>query len=156
MKQRLAIIERRYAAEAREDRAVTLLRSLAIPHAAWPEPYPENAVLAVHRDAMLRIVGTSFKPAAIPATLGRDREWTGYGALIPELKNAYDEHAVGVWAKGRQLGYLPADAAAQVHGDLIRLLDRGTAVAVRLIVFRTDRGMGGRVKLAIPLATRVA
>jgi hypothetical protein len=154
MDDRLMEIERRHAKAAAEDRSATMLRSLKVPRAAWPTSVPSIAVLAVHRKQQVPIAGSSFREDAIEATLGRQSEWSGYGALIPEPSNPHDRHAVAVWSSGRKLGYIPQTTSSLIHTELSDLLRQGTALAVRLTLFRTDRGVGGRVKIAFPLTTR--
>jgi hypothetical protein len=156
MDQRLKDLERKHAAEVAESRGTTMLRSLSIPQHQWPGRVPSRAEIAVHRNKELKVAGSSFHFDALNARVASRDLWVGYAALIPEPRNPHDMNAVGVHVAGRQIGFLPADKARMVTEDLQRLLEIGTAVAVRIKVFKSPKGVGARVKLDLPLETRSA
>ena len=154
MDRQLKELERKYGGEAAESRGETMLRSLSIPMNRWPGKVPCRAEVAIHRNREMKVAGSSFQMAALQARVASSDIWVGYAALIPEPSNSHDENAVGVHVLGRQIGYLPKAEARKVSGDLQRLLDVGTAVAARVKVFRSPKGIGARVKLDLPLKTR--
>jgi len=70
-------------------------------------------------------------------------------ALVPEPENEHDPHAVGVWDAERRLqcGYVPADVARDLEGDLQAVslwhfVEGGTRVGLRILIAPADTWIG--------------
>jgi hypothetical protein len=153
--ERLKALERKFRhGGMAESRSVTLLRSLQVPSDMWVTP-PRERHMAIHRGNLHPIAGVTFRMEAIVHVLGNRDEWEGNVALVPQPDNRHDPNAVAIVHPRGQIGFLPAPVAAEVSRDLRNALKDGRAVAARCVLFRTKHGIGGRVKLDLPLETRV-
>lgn len=155
---RLGGIERRYAADVREERGETLLRSLDNPNRMWDGlSTPKLAVFAVHRQKTQKLVGVSFRQDAVERALGRNQSWEGRVALVPQPTNPHDSNAVAIVLRGDVVGYLPAHTAQAMQSELVRLLrSQQTAVVTRLELWRWEHGVAGKTYLDLPFKTRSA
>jgi hypothetical protein len=71
---------------------------------------------------------------------GDGAELTVTVQLVPDPKNKFDRHAVGVWAGPRQLGFLPRDQAVRYAPVLSSLVSEGWAPQVSARVWAAERG----------------
>lgn len=153
--EQLTALEGRYQHRGTEERrAVTLLRSLRIPLEMWITR-PDEAHQAIHRGKQHAIAGVSFRLEVIRRILGKRNSWEGNVTLVPQPSNPSDSNAVAIFHPLGQIGFLPAPIASEVSRDLLDALQEGYAVAARCVLYRTKRGIGGRVKLDLPLQTRL-
>jgi hypothetical protein len=110
--------------------------------------------MAIHRGKQHPIAGVTYRSEAIRRALGGRDRWEGNVALVPQPDNQYDPNAVAVLHPRGQIGFLPAPVATEVSAELQGALLEGRAGAARCVVFQTSSGLGGRVKLDVPLETR--
>jgi HIRAN domain-containing protein len=102
---------------------------MAIPFDLWGQRgYP-------HAD----VVGESHYTRAIRQLLGRDFKANGTeiittATLLVDPNNKHDRNAVGVWAGGNLVGYLPREEAARYAPVLSQMMSRGWSpqVAARI------------------------
>ncbi|MFG3701801.1 HIRAN domain-containing protein [Micromonospora sp. NPDC047620] len=93
---------------------------MSIPFDLWGQRGWANTEVAgeAHYVKQIReLFGNDFKPAGAEIVVTAQ--------LLPEPKNRHDRNAVGVWAGGRQVGYLPREEAARYCPVLTGLVGQG-------------------------------
>ncbi|MDY7091060.1 MAG: HIRAN domain-containing protein [Actinomycetota bacterium] len=86
------------------------------------------------------VVGESNYGPAIRSVFGNDfkphgSETSAPATLTPEPGNRHDRNAVGVWIRGKLVGYLPREEAARYSPILTELTSRGWAPQVNARVW---------------------
>lgn len=106
------------------------------------QPEPENLLEGRFE---VDVVGESFYKESFEALPSGDC----YAELRPDPANPYDEHCIGVFIDGHQVGNLSRDNAEKLCGPVTARTQRDGPCIVRAEV--RGRGRYGSVKLTLPM-----
>ncbi len=139
--------------------------------AFWPTRVPRRtylpdvprADLSTSGEPQFDIVGENWRSAEILAAINQtatpvDMEFEGYGIaeLVPEPDNPHDRNAVSVRIAGYNVGYLPAQYAADYRPLVGQCVTSGVVPVVRVRIWGVTRFVRSRNREELKSSIRLA